>query len=63
MVQGSEVTLSNLFVPAIEEKSSRNSLLINADKLISEIFVHEALHWALYHMWFQKTFELYTHVL
>ena len=41
-----------MFVPMIEEKSSRNSLLINADKLLSEIFVY------FHHM--RKLYEVYT---
>ena len=35
----------------------------NAEKLTLEIFVHNALHWALYHMRFQHTFELYVYIL
>ena len=41
----------------IEEQSSWNSLWTKADKLASEVFVHEALPWALYqraipeHIW------------
>ena len=57
------VANKQLFVPMNEEKSSWNSLWINLDKLTSEIFVHKALHWALYHMWFQNTFELYDSLL
>ena len=49
---------TTMFVPMIEEKSSRNSLQINADRLTSEIFEHNALHWSLYHAWFQNTIEL-----
>ena len=40
-----------------EENSSWNSLKTNSDKLISVIFVHKALHWALYHV-FLEQFEL-----
>ena len=28
-------------------------------KLTSVVFVHNAPHWALYHVWFQKTLEVY----
>ena len=34
-------------------------IYIYTDKFTSEIFVHRALHWALYHMWFQNAFELH----
>ena len=47
------------FAPRIEGKSSWNSLLANADKSTSVIFVHKALHLALYHLWFQNKFESY----
>ena len=48
-----------LFVLTIEDDSSGNSLQINADKLTSEqIFVHKALHWALYHVWFRNIMKL-----
>ena len=30
-------------------------------QLTSAISVHKALHWALYHVWFQNTFELYAY--
>ena len=48
----SEVNLLSAFIyklfheafMKIEEKSSLNSLLINADKLTFEIFEHKALH-------------------
>ena len=33
--------------------------VINADKLTSEISVHKALHWRLYHIWFQNKIELF----
>ena len=46
------------FVPMSEEKSSWNSLLTNTDELTSVIFVHTALHWALYHL-FPEQVELY----
>ena len=44
------------FVPMVGQKSSWNSLLTNTDKLTSVIFVHKALHWALYHD--SRIFEL-----
>ena len=33
----------------------------NADKLTFVIFVHKALHWALYHVWFESKVELHTY--
>ena len=52
----------NCIIPTIEEKSSWNNLQINADNLTSEIFVHKALRWARYYVWFQNSSELYNYI-
>ena len=51
--------LKIIFVLMIEDWSSCNSLQITTDKLTSKFFVHTALHWTLYHVWFQNIAELY----
>ena len=47
----------HLFTNCFLKISPRLSLLIQFSR--SEIFVHKSLHWALFHVWFQNTFELY----
>ena len=36
-----------------------NQPVNNADNSTSEIVVYKVLHWALYHVWFQNTVQLY----
>ena len=43
----------------IFQEPKRDTRTQQADKLTSEIFVHNARHWALYYVWFQNIFELY----
>ena len=56
----SEVNYLHLFTDCFMKISPLSSKLIQfcTDKLTSEIIVHKALQWALYHVWFQYIAEL-----
>ena len=41
------------------ERNLHETLCRQTDKLTYVIFVYKALHWALYHVWFQNKSELY----
>ena len=49
--------LAELYICMCAQRSQKLIYLQNADKLTSVISVHKALHWTLYHLWFQNKFE------
>ena len=53
------MTISPQLSEQTYDKSSWNSLYINADKLTSDTFVHKLLFWTPYCVWFPNTIELY----
>ena len=49
---------NQLHIKQIYSGITRGRVLIKG-RLTSVIFVYKAIHWALYLLWFQNTFELY----